>query len=144
MTCRTLRCPQGSTWSGSGFSGTSATFAGTLPRGFRPGRPRGLAPAAAPATPSVPVVAVSTVEAFRVPPSSVASFITGPPGSVVVVVGADGSGCGHESQTSVRPAWKVSHPCGMTIPYLRSIERGCDRTEILSNDHSAELIVRAG
>jgi len=32
----------------------------------------------------------------------------------------------------------------MTIPYLRSIERGCDRTEILSNDHSAKVIVGAG
>ena len=49
---------------------------------------------------------------------------------------ADGSGFGGGSQTSVRPLPKMSVPCGKTVPYLRSIERKYDRTEMLSNCHS--------
>jgi hypothetical protein len=44
MTCSTFRCRQLRTKSGSGRSGISATIAGTLPLGFRPGLPFGLAP----------------------------------------------------------------------------------------------------
>src|SRR5580658_6343764 len=111
---------------------------GTVPRGLRPGRPRGRVPVSAaeaappgpvPPEPAPPAAVLPAAWATRATPSSVASFIFGPPGSAVVV-GPDASGCGHISQTSVRAAWKVSDPCGKTIPYLRSIERGCDRTEI--------------
>jgi hypothetical protein len=52
-----LRCRQVSTWSGSGRSGISVTTVGTLPFGFLPGRPFGLAavsalPPGAPGAPS--------------------------------------------------------------------------------------------
>src|ERR1700722_8851491 len=55
----------------------------------------------------------------------------------VGVSDADANGCAFGSQTSVRHFLKVSYPCDKTVPYLRSIERAGDRTEILSNSHSA-------
>jgi hypothetical protein len=54
MTCSTLRCRQVSTWSGSGRSGISVTTAGTLPFGFLPGRPFGLAAVSVPLPPGAP------------------------------------------------------------------------------------------